>query len=163
RYGTHHRVLYLIAGMQLFTILVSRGDVILLGEAYAFGVVWSFVFNTLSMVVLRFKKRQLREFAVPLNVRWGDIQLPIGLGIVFLVVLLSALANLVTKPIATVSGVCFSGVFFGIFIVTERLHRRRLGGEEHEHKEHFNRAAVDEINSNTLGLEKPYRKLVAIR
>ena len=51
------RVLWLITGMQLFTIIVSRGDVIMLGEAYAFGVVWSFVFKTLSMVVLRFKDR----------------------------------------------------------------------------------------------------------
>ena len=49
-------------GLQLVTILASRGDIILLGEAYAFGVVWSFVFNTLSMVVLRFKKRGPREF-----------------------------------------------------------------------------------------------------
>jgi amino acid transporter/nucleotide-binding universal stress UspA family protein len=163
KFGTHYRVLYLIAGLQLFTILVSRGDVILLGEAYAFGVVWSFVFNTLSMVVLRFKKRQEREFVVPLNIRWGNVQVPIGLGIVFLVVLVSALANLVTKPIATVSGVCFSGVFFGIFVVTERLHRKHLRGEAHEHKEQFNRAAVNEISSGTLGLKKPYRKLVAIR
>ena len=69
RYGTTYRVLYLITGLQLFTILVSRGDVLLLGEAYAFGVVWSFVFNTLSMVVLRFKKRQPREFAVPFNIQ----------------------------------------------------------------------------------------------
>ena len=28
-----------------------------LGEAYAFGVVWSFVFKALAMVVLRFKDR----------------------------------------------------------------------------------------------------------
>ena len=53
----HYRLLWLITGLQLFTIVVSRGDVILLGEAYAFGVVWSFVFKTLSMVVLRFKDR----------------------------------------------------------------------------------------------------------
>ena len=57
RFGTNYRLLYMIAGLQLITILASRGDVILLGEAYAFGVVWSFVFNTLSMVVLRFKMR----------------------------------------------------------------------------------------------------------
>ncbi len=43
------------------------------------------------------------------------------------------------------------------------MHRRRLRGEKHEHKEQFNRAAVDEISSDTLGLTKPYRKLVAIR
>ena len=55
QYGTTYRILYLIVGLQLFTIVVSRGDVLLLGEAYAFGVVWSFVFQALSMVVLRFK------------------------------------------------------------------------------------------------------------
>src|SRR5262249_41659382 len=47
--------------------------------------------------------------------------------------------------------------------ITERIHHRRLGGEEHEHKEQFNRAAVDELSSDTLGLAKPFRKLVAIR
>src|SRR5207237_2885477 len=104
RFGTNYRVLYLISGLQLFTIVISRGDVILLGEAYAFGVVWSFVFKTLSMVVLRFKNRSPREFMVPLNVRLGSLQFPIGLSLVFLVMLLSALANLVTKPVATVSG-----------------------------------------------------------
>jgi amino acid transporter len=163
KYGTHYRVLYLIAGLQLFTILVSRGDVLLLGEAYAFGVVWSFVFNTMSMVVLRFKKRQHREFSVPFNFRWKNIQVPIGLTIIFLVVLISALANLVTKPVATVSGVCFSIAFFAVFTVTERLHKRRTHGEKHEHKEQFNRATVEEITTGSLGLNKPYRKLVAIR
>ena len=60
RYGTTYRLLYLIVGLQLLTILVSRGDMHLLGEAYAFGVVWSFVFKALAMVVLRFKDRKRR-------------------------------------------------------------------------------------------------------
>src|SRR5262249_39088971 len=55
KYGTTYRLLYLITGLQLATILISRGDVLALGEAYAFGVVWSFVFKALAMVVLRFK------------------------------------------------------------------------------------------------------------
>jgi nucleotide-binding universal stress UspA family protein len=163
RFGTNFRVLYLIAGLQLATILFSRGDVLLLGEAYAFGVVWSFVFNTLSMVVLRFRKREKRLFAVPFNITWRGIQWPIGLALIFLIMLVSALANLVTKPIATLSGVCFSAVFFGVFTVTERIHHRRLKGEKHEHQEQFNRAEVDEITEHTLGLKKPFRKLVAIR
>src|SRR5262249_1420160 len=57
KYGTTYRMLYLILFLQLFTIIASRGDVLLLGEAYAFGVVWSFVFKALAMVVLRFKNR----------------------------------------------------------------------------------------------------------
>ena len=73
RYGTTYRILCLIVGLQLFTIVVSRGDVLLLGEAYAFGVVWSFVFKALSMVVLRFKDRRPREFKVPLNIRIGTV------------------------------------------------------------------------------------------
>src|SRR5262249_42887373 len=47
KYGTTYRVLYLILFMQLFTIIASRGNVLVLGEAYAFGVVWSFVFQAL--------------------------------------------------------------------------------------------------------------------
>jgi Amino acid permease len=163
RLGTNYRLLYLIAGMQLFTIVVSRGDMILLGEAYAFGVVWSFVFKTLSMVVLRFKDRTHRDFVVPFNFRWGDVQVPIGLGIVFLIVLLSALANFVTKPVATVSGLIFTAVFLAVFVVTERYHERRRGGVHHEHLEQFNRSHAPRVTAESLGLVKPYRKLVAIR
>jgi amino acid transporter/nucleotide-binding universal stress UspA family protein len=163
RYGTHYRVLYLIAALQIVTIFISRGDVILLGEAYAFGVIWSFVFNTLSMVVLRFKMRQTREFVVPFNFNWRGIQVPVGLALIFLTMLLAAAANLVTKPIATVSGLCFSGAFLLIFTITEASHKRRLKGEKHEHQEQFNRAEVESVTEQSLGLKKPYRKLVAIR
>jgi hypothetical protein len=163
RFGTNYRVLFLITGLQLFTIVASRGDVILLGEAYAFGVVWSFVFKTLSMVVLRFKDRSPREFYVPFNVRWGNVQVPIGLGIVFLIVLLSALANLVTKPVATVSGLIFTAVFLVLFIASEKFHEKRRGGAHHEHIEQFNRAVVQQVTGECLKLTKPYCKLVAIR
>src|SRR5262249_22470939 len=37
RYGTTYRLLYLILGMQLAVIWISHGDMVLLGEAYAFG------------------------------------------------------------------------------------------------------------------------------
>jgi amino acid transporter/nucleotide-binding universal stress UspA family protein len=163
RLGTNYRLLYLIAGMQLFTIVVSRGDMILLGEAYAFGVVWSFVFKTLSMVVLRFKDRSHREFMVPFNVKWGNVQLPIGLFIVFLIMLLSALANLVTKPVATVSGLIFTAIFLAVFVATERYYHKRRGGVHHEHLEQFNRSHSPQVTAESLGLAKPYRKLVAIR
>jgi len=163
RLGTNYRLLYLIAGLQLATIAASRGDVILLGEAYAFGVVWSFVFNTLSMVVLRFKKRGPREFVVPWNIRVGDVYVPIGLSLICLMMIAAALANLVTKPVATIGGLCFGGAFLSVFTITEAVHRRRRGGVRHEHLEQFNRAAVPQITAETLALAKPYCKLVAIR
>jgi amino acid transporter len=163
RLGTNYRLLYLIAGLQIATILASRGDVILLGEAYAFGVVWSFVFKTLSMVVLRFKDRSPREFRVPFNVRCGSVELPVGLGAIFLIVLLSALANLATKPAATVSGLAFTFAFLSVFIVTEQIHHRRRHSGKHEHLEQFNQAAATQATAESLGLTRPYRKLVAIR
>lgn len=163
RYGTNYRLLYLIATLQLITIVASRGDVILLGEAYAFGVVWSFVFNTLSMVVLRFKMRGQRDFVVPINIRYGNVYLPIGLGLVFLTVFLAALANLVTKPVATTSGLCFAGAFLTVFTVTEAVHRKRRGTEHHEHIEQFNREMVQRVTKADLGLTRPFCKLVAIR
>jgi len=162
RFGTNYRLLYLITGLQLFTIAVSRGNVILLGEAYAFGVVWSFAFKTLSMVVLRFKDRSPREFVVPLNVRVRGVEIPIGLSMVCLVVLLSALANFFTKPVATVSGLTFTGAFLSVFLLSETYHQRRRS-EKHEHLEQFNRATVPQITGTSLGLTRPFCKLVAIR
>ncbi|HTD54098.1 MAG TPA: APC family permease, partial [Silvibacterium sp.] len=53
KFGTSYRIVNLVTGLQLFTIIVSRGNVITLGEAYAFGVIWSFTFNSLAMLVLR--------------------------------------------------------------------------------------------------------------
>lgn len=163
RFGTTSRVLWLITILQLFTIVGSRGDVILLGEAYAFGVVWSFAFKTLSMMVLRFKDRTPRAFRVPLNFHIGKVEIPVGLGIIFLIVFCSALANLLTKQVATISGVAFTGAFLTVFVVTEYANERRRRGAKHEHLEQFNQQVVSEIKAEDLGLAKPYRKLVAIR
>src|SRR5205085_969005 len=87
RFGTSYRIINLIVGMQLFTILASRGDVIMLGEAYAFGVIWSFTFNSLAMLVLRFKYHGARGWKVPPNLRIGNREIPVGLASVFLVLL----------------------------------------------------------------------------
>src|SRR5438552_17914770 len=102
----------MIAGMQLAIIFLSRGHMFVLGEAYAFGVVWSFVFNAMAMVVLRFKDRTPREFKVPLNVRVRGVEIPVGLILIFLVLLTSALLNLLTKEVATISGAAFTAALF---------------------------------------------------
>jgi amino acid transporter/nucleotide-binding universal stress UspA family protein len=163
RYGTTSRLLTLIVGLQLLTILVTWGDMTLLGEAYAFGVVWSFVFKALAMVVLRFKDRSPREFKVPLNIRIGTVEYPIGLTLIFLVLLSTALLNLFTKEVATMGGLAFTAAFLAIFISSERLHEKRRKGGKHEHLEQFNRQTTEEVSIAGLGLKRPYRKLVAIR
>ena len=57
KYGTTSRLINLVVVLQIVTIVGSRGNVLTLGEAYAFGVVWSFVFMSMSMLILRFKRR----------------------------------------------------------------------------------------------------------
>jgi amino acid transporter len=163
KYGTTSRLLKLIVGLQLFTIIASRGDMYFLGEAYAFGVVWSFVFKAMAMVVLRFRDRSPREFKVPFNVRVGTVEVPIGLCLIFVVLLITALLNFFTKEVATYGGSAFTGVFLVIFIVSEHYHERRRRGAKHEHLEQFNQQTAEEISPTVLRLNKPYRKLVAIR
>jgi amino acid transporter/nucleotide-binding universal stress UspA family protein len=163
RYGTTYRILYMIVGLQLFTIIASRGNMYILGEAYAFGVVWSFVFKAAAMVVLRFKDPSPREFKVPGNIRIGKYEVPFGLIGIFLILLFTAAWNFLTKEVATVGGVIFTLVFLTIFVVSEFYHERTLKGAHHEHLEQFNRQTTDEISPVSLGLTKTYRKLVAIR
>jgi amino acid transporter len=163
RYGTTHRILYLIVTLQLITIIASRGDMYVLGEAYAFGVVWSFVFKAAAMVVLRFKDRSPREFKVPLNVRIRGVEVPIGLTLIFLVLLATAVLNFLTKEVASVAGVTFTAAFLTTFILSEHYHEKKRGAAAHLHLEHFNRRTADEFDPSVLNLTKPYRKLVAIR
>lgn len=163
RYGTTHRILFLIVALQLLTILLTRGNMYVLGEAYAFGVVWSFVFKALAMIVLRFKDRSPREFKVPLNLHIGGVEVPFGLIMLFLVLFFTALLNLLTKEVATIGGSAFTAVFLAVFMISERLHERRRGGGRHKHVEQFNQTTAEEISPRALNLDKTYRKLVAIR
>ena len=164
RFGTTYRLLYVILAFQVFTILVSHGDVLLLGEAYAFGVVWSFVFNCLAMLVLRFRDPDRpRGFKVPLNVTVRGVEIPIGLGLIFVILLISAVMNVLTKEIATKAGTCFTVVLFLLFAGTEYYRRRKTGPQESEHLDQFNEIATESVTPQILGLKRPNRKLMAIR
>ncbi len=160
RFGTSYRIINLVVGLQVFTIVASAGNVYTLGEAYAFGVVWSFVFKALSMVVLRFKDRRPRVWRVPLNVRVGRWELPIGLTAIFLVLLATALVNLATKRVATVWGTAFTIVFFFVFALSERLFRHDRTAA---HTEKFNLRYAAELVPADLGLNGRRRILVPVR
>lgn len=163
KFGTTYRLLTLIVLLQLVIIALSKGDVLILGEAYAFGVVWSFVFQGLAMVVLRFKDTRPREYKVPFNIKIGGVEIPFGLLLILFVLLSAALLNLFTKPLATIFGAAFTGIFFVLFYVSEWVHERRLKGVHHKHLEQFNQEVEDQITAEELGIEMPFRRLVAIR
>jgi amino acid transporter len=126
KFGTTYRLVNLIAILQIVTIIGSQGDVFVLGEAYAFGVIWSFTFNALATVVLRFRRPEGREWRVPLNIPFGKTEIPMGLILIAFILLSIALTNLLTKEVATIAGTIFTLVFFAIFTISERINLRKL-------------------------------------
>src|SRR3954470_2399831 len=129
RFGTSYRIINMITLLQIATIAGSRGDVYLLGEAYAFGVVWSFFLKGLGVLALRFQRHD-QEYKTPLNIRIGKTEIPVGLGATVAVLFFVAIANLFTKKIATIYGVSFTVILFVIFLISERVNRRRMKNEK---------------------------------
>ncbi len=124
RFGTTFRIINMITILQVATIIFSKGDVYFLGEAYAFGVVWSFTLKSLGVLVLRFQRHD-QEYKVPLNIKIGRLEVPIGLGVTTLVLLATAVANLFSKENATKYGVGFTIAFFLLFTISEKINSRR--------------------------------------
>jgi nucleotide-binding universal stress UspA family protein len=161
KYGTSYRLINLIVGLQLFTILATRGNVYLLASLYAFGVIWSFSFNGLSVTVLRYTERQKREFKVPGNLKIGSVEIPVGLGLVTLMLFAIALVNLATKPLATISGVIFSAIMLVIFTVSEKITHRQRGANT-EMREEFRVTEQPLVDREEMKV-RPGNILVAIR
>ncbi len=162
RFGTSYRIVNLVFVLQMFTIFVSRGNVIMLGEAYAFGVIWSFTFNGLSMLVLRWKYKGERGWKVPPNIRIGNTEIPVGLISVFMVLLATATVNLFTKTVATESGIAFAAVFFIIFTVSERVNQRKHAITAKEMKDHFQLEHQDTVSRESAAL-RPGGVIVTMR
>jgi amino acid transporter len=162
KYGTSYRIINLVAGMQLLVIVLTHGNVLVIGEAYAFGVIWSFTFNALAMLVLRWKFRGERGSKVPLNLRIGKTEIPLGLISVFLVLFTTAVVNLLTKSVATISGVAFAAGFFIVFSLSERDNKRRHDLATLQMKEHFQLEHQDNVGREALEI-RPGAVVVTMR
>ena len=150
RFGTSHRILNLVVGLQLVTILLSRGDIFILGEAYAFGVMWSFALKGLAVLVLRFKQPGERDFRVPLNLKVGPTEIPIGLAVITVILFALCVTNLFTKEVATISGVIFTLVFFAVFTISERSTKKRATAQSE--LDQFNLFPGDQLTPEALGV-----------
>jgi amino acid transporter len=160
KYGTTYRILNTMTLLQIATIIASRGDVILLGEAYAFGVVWSFALKALGVLVLRYHRHD-QEYKVPFNFKIGNIEIPVGLGAITLVLFLVAIANLFTKQIATIYGVSFTIVLYTLFLISERVNAGKKR-EQRSDLEKFNLEHQPQIEGGMLRA-RPGCVLVAVR
>jgi amino acid transporter len=160
RFGTSYRILNLVVGLQLLTIILSGGNIFLLGEAYAFGVMWSFAMKGLAVLVLRYKEPGQREFRVPLNLKIAGVEIPLGLALITLVLVALCVINLFTKQVATVSGVAFTLAFFAVFELSEKITRRR--GAAHAELDQFNLEPGGDLTPEAVGV-RPGNVLVMVR
>lgn len=162
RYGTTSRMIHCFAGMQVFIVLLSRGDVYTLGEAYAFGVVWSFVFQTLAVMVLRWKDRSPREFRVPFNIPFRRTDIPLGILLVSLVLCAIAITNFMTKTTATKFGVVFTGLCFLAIAMSEWYNKKHSSGAA-TNLEKVNLNYTEAATAEACGLKREHRVLLAVR
>jgi amino acid transporter len=161
RFGTTSRIINLITGLQIATIILSRGNVILLGEAYAFGVVWSFALKALGVLTLRFQRSD-QEYKVPLNIRIGGKEIPIGLGITTSILMVTAIVNLFTKEYATIYGISFTIAFFLLFTISERINTHRHKARQEHSLEEFNLQQQPSVDPKSVHA-RPGCVLVAVR
>jgi hypothetical protein len=149
RFGTSYRIINIVVLLQVVTIVISRGNVTFLANLYAFGVIWSFAMNGLSVLVLRYTNPGEREFQVPFNPRINGVQIPVGLILITSTLFLIAVVNLFTKPIATMAGGVFSILLYIVFTISER--RGRKGGAAHVEMDQFNLESEGELTPATVG------------
>jgi len=160
RFGTTSRMITLVALMQAATIIGSRGNVLLLSEAYAFGVVWSFFLKGLGVLALRFQRHD-QEYKAPPNFRIGKREIPVGLGLTTLLLFLVAIANLLTKQVATIYGVSFTVVLLALFVISERVNQRKHR-EDVKGLEEFNLDYQPQASTTVLHA-RPGCILIAVR
>ena len=161
KFGTTSRLINLIVALQLLTIVISRGDMLMLGEAYAFGVVWSFAMKALSVLLLRYKQPGHRDWKVPLNFHIGKTEIPLGLMMITAALFALAVINVLTKKTATISGVTFTIIFFIIFEVSDLYNRKRKAAHGPE-TEKFRLDTHSEVSKEAVHV-RPGNVLVAVR
>jgi amino acid transporter len=160
RFGTSYRIIHAITLLQIVTIIGSGGDVYYLGEAYAFGVVWSFFMKAMGVLALRFQ-RDDQEYKFPFNPRLGGREWPVGLAAMTFSLLMIAVANLASKKIATIYGISFTVLLFGVFTVSEHVNKQRKKRKE-KGLEQFNLEHQVEVSADNLEA-RPGCVLVAVR
>jgi hypothetical protein len=151
RYGTTYRIIWIIAALQILTIIISRGDVTFLANLYAFGVIWSFAMKGLAVLVLRYTHPGDREYRVPLNFRIFGVEIPLGLSLITLVLLGIAVINLFTKKEATVAGVTFSIFLFIVFTISEKFTHHARGNTAHVEMDQFHLATEGILTPESVG------------
>jgi hypothetical protein len=101
-------------------------------------------------LVLRYKEPGRREFRVPMNLKLGKVEIPVGLGLITLLLFGLCIVNLFTKQVATISGVAFTIAFFAVFELSEKITHKR--GAAHVELDQFNLEPGGDLTPEAVGV-----------
>ena len=149
RFGTTSRLINLVVILQIFTIVVSRGNVLTAGRGL----------RLRRRLELRLqgdcrcwccasRSRSIASTRCRSTFRMGRFDMPVGITLIFLVLAVAAIANLCTKEVATITGRSSRRLLFAIFVATEWYYGR---GEHVDHMEQFNEETADRFTPEALG------------
>lgn len=115
---------------------------------------------TSSTLALRFQHPAGREWRLPFNLRVGKVEIPVLLGLIALGLFSIAVTNLLTKKVATISGIGFTAVMFVIFTISERITAKERA--KHAGMDQFRLHHEDLISMENVGVQAG-NILVAVR
>ena len=120
---TPHVAIMVATAVPVAVIVFSRGNVGLLGDLYAFGLLGAFSVTCVALDVVRFHERHVQRLGKE-AVNVGRVRFILG---VITTVLVSGawITNLFAKPLATLFGGSVTLVGIGIAFLTYRRARRR--------------------------------------
>jgi hypothetical protein len=96
-----------------------------------------------------------------LNITIAGRELPVGLGVITIILFSAAVINLFTKQTATISGLAFTLLLYGLFVASEHAIRRRRA-EHGEHTDQFALMREPEVGPEQLSA-RPGSVLVPVR
>jgi amino acid transporter len=152
--GTPHYSIMLATGIPILVLLLVHGNINLLGDMYAFGLLGAFALTCLGMDIMRYRQRHLRHKqargeeltgkekeeeaeasssgsqnsadAPEAEGRWTRSTLNFVLGIITTVLVIVAWStNLVAKPLATAVGGSVALIGMAIAATNYAMHRRK--------------------------------------
>ena len=137
---TPHMAILVATAVPVGVVVLSGGNVRLLGDLYAFGLLGAFSVTCIALDVVRFHERHVQRLGHE-AVNVGRIRFILG---VIATVLVSGawITNLFAKPLATLFGGCVTLVGVGIAFVTYRRARRRGPSVIFPHVHHHQQPVV---------------------
>jgi len=121
RFGTPFHVIDATAAAQMGIVFLSGGQIVWLARAYAVGLVWSAFLKATALVRFRLLRPEQRAYRVPLNLRLGRREWPLGLIVLAALPALAGLSVLLVFDPPSIAGTMLLAGFTILLTSSERI------------------------------------------